>query len=143
MMRLTKFARLNGAEKRLLIEAALAIIAIRIALLLMPFAMVARWIKRSGADHSLRARSGSARTIDWAVHAAAQRIPGSSCLCRALAAQRLLRAAGIESNLRLGVAKNEQQFQAHAWLEDSSGVIFGGAQRIPYTPLPELEFEAR
>ena len=134
---------MRGTEKKLLIEAALTIIAVRVALMTIPFAVVARWIKGSGVADSLRAPSRSVSTIDWAVHATSRRIPGSSCLCCALTAQRLLRAAGIESNLRLGVAKNEQQFQAHAWLENASGVIFGSDQQTSYAPLPKLEFETR
>ena len=143
MTLLTKFARLNGAEKKLLIEAGITIIGIRAALVMLPFATVARWAKRSAAGDSREARSGSVQMFSWAVHAAAERIPGSTCLCRALAAQRILGAAGIGSALKIGVTKNAQRFQAHAWLENSSEVIFGGNQRIPYVPLPELEFEAK
>ena len=40
----------------------------------------------------------------------------ATCLCKALALQRLLARNGHHSELRIGVDKVDGQFTAHAWL---------------------------
>ena len=58
------------------------------------------------------------------------------CLTQALAAQRILRQEGIDSALRIGVAKDGQELLAHAWLERAGRVVIGGgASRARYKPL--------
>ena len=52
----------------------------------------------------------------------------ASCLVQAMAAERLLRTAGLEATLHIGVARVEPQappLDAHAWVE-SQGVIVAG-----------------
>lgn len=54
---------------------------------------------------------------------------GSTCLTRALAGQYLLRRAGIDSRLCIGVMRDGgKQFQAHAWLERDGKIILGGTE---------------
>jgi hypothetical protein len=54
---------------------------------------------------------------------------GSTCLTRAITGQYLLRKAGIESRLCIGVMRDDhKKFQAHAWLEKDCRVILGGSQ---------------
>jgi hypothetical protein len=54
----------------------------------------------------------------WAVTAVARRVPGTVCLPWALALRGLLLQAGIESELRIGVASGTgAAIKAHAWVD--------------------------
>jgi hypothetical protein len=79
--------------------------------------------------------------VQWAVLAASRYVPGTRhCLTQALTAQVLLAHQGRSSQLRLGVAKDEEgQLKAHAWLESDGVAIFGAPdsglqeyQLLPY-----------
>jgi hypothetical protein len=69
------------------------------------------------------------------------RLPGSpwrdTCLYRALAACVLLRRAGTDARLRIGVARPAgRRLQAHAWVVDAAGaVLFGEAAGRPLEPV--------
>jgi len=59
---------------------------------------------------------------------------GGRCLSQSLALWWLLRLCGIGSRLKLGVLPTARAFEAHAWLENESGVINDSAdvqQRYP------------
>jgi len=80
---------------------------------------------------------GRTRTIDtgaedrilWAVAAVNRRLfPERPCLTQALAARYLLSRGGVSSVLRIGVAREGDDLQAHAWLEREGVVIIGGDQ---------------
>ncbi len=59
-----------------------------------------------------------AETIARMVAIAGRRIPfRASCLPRSLLISRLLRREGIDSALRIGVAREGRPFRAHAWVE--------------------------
>ena len=47
----------------------------------------------------------------------ARSIPKASCLTQALAAQVMLERAGEHPELKIGVATDRGEFEAHAWLE--------------------------
>src|SRR5262245_53237716 len=81
-------------------------------------------------DWATRAGNGSTPIdrLAWAVEVVSRRIPGSTCLCRALTLQRLLARNGHESELRIGVAKSENRFGAHAWLLHNGQVLIGDSQ---------------
>jgi len=54
----------------------------------------------------------------WAVDALAGRLPGTRCLARSFALLSLLRAYGLDGELRFGVARsNGREIAAHAWVE--------------------------
>jgi hypothetical protein len=52
-----------------------------------------------------------------------------TCLRRSLALQKMLTSGGIESQLKIGVRKNNGDFQAHAWIE-YQGEPIGEPERI-------------
>ena len=74
--------------------------------------------------------------LAWAVNATTRLIPRSTCLVRALAAQRLLARHGYPSTLHLGVARSPDGLDAHAWLECQGATLIGAAPPGRYTPLP-------
>jgi hypothetical protein len=75
------------------------------------------------------------------VTTAARRVPHSTCLTQALAAQWLCAWFGRATTLRIGVAKgNDKPFRAHAWLESEGRVLVGGEslaeEEYAVLPLP-------
>lgn len=63
---------------------------------------------------------------------------GTTCLTRAIAGQVMLRRAGVDARLCVGVMRSAQHgFQAHAWIEKGSTVIIGGSndEIRQWTPL--------
>lgn len=80
--------------------------------------------------------------VQWAVPAAAKRVPGANCLPRALAGSWMLAQAGLPSELRIGVAPEDGTLLAHAWLEVDGEVLIGGT-RSPdrFAVLPDLPMD--
>ncbi len=85
---------------------------------------------------SVERRASARRTIDgglkpaapqllaWAVYTAARNVPfATTCLDRAVALFRMLRAEGLEAELRIGVRTEEGALAAHAWVEHHGAVL--------------------
>ena len=143
MRRLARLRALAPAERRLLIEAALAVAAVRVGLWLLPFRAMRRAGERLGSWGAGRRARGQAthspERIAWAVAVVSQYIPRASCLTRALAAEALLARRGYPAQLRIGVAKGlGGRLEAHAWLERDGQVLIGGAIHERYTALPNI-----
>jgi hypothetical protein len=120
------------AEKRLLIRALFLVWIIRLCLLILPFRML-RHLAMGRPVVEIDPAFSVNRLI-WSVEIASLFVPGAKCLARAMAAQLLLAEYGHRADLRIGVAKRDNKFQAHAWLEDKSEVLIGGPVEC-YTPL--------
>ena len=117
MRMLRKIAKLDRRERTLLGRGVLWVVAARLGLWLLPFRNLQRFLDRLAGMLPL-AFPCSPEQAQWAVMAAASRIPGTKCLAWALAAHGLLTQAGIASDLRIGVAKTpEGGLKAHAWVE--------------------------
>ena len=138
--RVVRFGQVGHARRMLLIEAVIHLALARLALVAVPFRVVAR---RSGAfaapnDPAVKQALGAtpkpeeqtlAREIGWAVTRAARYMPFKAvCLPQALAARHMLKRRGVASVLHFGVNIGkvpEPRFDAHAWL-DSAGVEVTG-----------------
>lgn len=136
-MRLRTLQRLTLPELGALFLAVPTVIAVRLALWLLP----SRWILkavRSFAASDFHVRAGPfANTIVWGVEAVARRIPMATCLTQAIAAKCLLRAFRHEAQLCLGVAYAPSgALRAHAWLEREGKPILGGGGVSSLTRLP-------
>lgn len=141
MKLLRKFLRLPTAERWLLIKATLLLEAIKLGMRLLPFRTLRRLLSRvANTPKGRRVDHSSAERVAWAVEAASQNMPGiKTCLARALAAQVLLARRGYPALLRIGVARGEQeQFQAHAWVETEGKTVIGGSEIGRYAPLTVL-----
>jgi len=117
--------------------------AVRIGLWLAPFRLMRRFPgdRRAHRTRKTHPSAPAARERIRAIEAAADYIPGATCLVKALAAQALLGRAGCESTLRIGVLLlGDGKLKAHAWLEHDGQTILGG--NVPgiddFKPLPEL-----
>ena len=77
--------------------------------------------------------------VAYAVPIMGLRVPWrSDCLVQALAARRWLARAAIPSDVCLGVRKDEQGFQAHAWLKVEERIVTGG-DISSYAELPPAQ----
>ena len=76
----------------------------------------------------------------WAVDAAARHhLRAMTCLPRALGLRWLLGRAGIPSDLRIGIARQGEQFLAHAWVERAGRPVGERAGEMsPFHPLREV-----
>jgi len=145
MRRLHRFLALSSCERRLVVEAAFCLAAIRLALRVLRFRTLWAIVNRAPrASRCERAPGGfSAERIAWAVAVVSPYVVGvKPCLTQALAAQVLLVRRGLPARLRLGVARGEQgEVQAHAWTETAGKVVSGGsaAELERFTPLLALD----
>ena len=124
-------------ERALLLRALPLVLAVRLALWMLPSRVIVRRVQQMAAS-TIAANSPrrSPGEIGWAIEAAARRIPRASCLTQAVAGQYLLRRNGHASELRVGVARGESGFRAHAWIEHDGRVLIGGSGSAAFTPLP-------
>lgn len=77
-------------------------------------------------------------TVVWGVKAAGRRLLGKNpCLTEALAVWSLLRQYGAESRIRIGVAREGSELEAHAWVERDGEILVGGDESPSnYVPFP-------
>jgi hypothetical protein len=123
--KLRGLGRLDGAERRLVIEAAAMLALARLVVRLLPFRVIAaglrRWPESGAADPAL------ARRVRAAVTIAARNVPWNAvCLPQAIAAKAMLALRGSGSALHLGAAfDGDGRIVAHAWLTAGGEVVIG------------------
>ncbi len=127
-----------GAERRLLIEAVLALALARLALAALPFRVAMRWHglrldlppETAGRDDG-----AEARLIGRAVARAARRLPlRAVCLQQAVAASSMLRRRGLPVEIHFGLARSKEgELTAHAWCSSAEVAVTGAAEADEYT----------
>ncbi len=115
MHRIGTFLGLPAADRWLALRAACWLVLARLALSTLPFARVQELAAL--ASRRMPIAGLAPGRVAWAVETTARSIPGASCLTQALAADVLLRRQGETPALRIGVATDSEDFEAHAWLE--------------------------
>lgn len=142
MKKLSKFIKLRTEERLLLLRAVFYVVMIRLGLLFLPLQQLQGLLAiKESRTRPLSPTRWNADRVFWSVGVASSLVPGTTCLCRSLAAQRLLGQLGRITTLRIGVAKFEGGiFQAHAWLEDATGIPLKEEKDLSsYRRLPALE----
>lgn len=136
---LHRFFRATSAERRLVLEAMLAVPLMRAALSLLPFRVVHRVVGGRVREWHGRERRDSSEQIIWAVRGVAARVPRASCLTQALAATLILARHGHAATLRVGVARDDGgHLRAHAWLESEGAPILGEPAPGAFKPFPPM-----
>jgi len=133
-----KFWALESAQKRRFIQAYFLLGVMRARVLLTSFKRLSKALQHHPekiSDHSLEdAQLEEAIEIGQAVRLAARyTLWDSNCLAQALTAQRMLKQRGIGGMFFLGVKKDQQQLEAHAWLQCDEVILTGGAGHEQYT----------
>lgn len=126
-----KFRRLNAVERELVLEAAVLLVWIRVALHVLPFPTLRhRLDRRPPAPHR------SVAEITWALSATARRLPGTTCLVEALTVHTMLRRHGHVPAMKLGVrdfgvsGAAAVSIDAHAWVECDGVVVAGTVDKL-------------
>ncbi len=141
---LVKFLRLSNADRWLVIRAFLALAITRMALAIVRFAHKSNPLDAVRSVIALSERllpvpkaHAPAEHIAWAVKAVSESVPGfGNCLVRAIALEALLKAALLDCELRIGVAKTASgEFLAHAWIEKEGRVLVGEFKPGSFQPL--------
>ena len=137
MPRVKRFATLNSSERRLVLRAFFLVCCVRAGLFLLPFRTVQRLTGKVGRQAGM---CHPARRCVWAIRAASRFVPRATCLTQALSAQVLLAQAGHNSQIHIGVGKDQGSgFRAHAWVVHENEIVIGGADVDGYVPLVSLE----
>ena len=135
--KLRRFGEIGARRRALVMEAALWLLAARIALIAVPFPRLARrlgaFVPPTDARVARVAEGCSdadarlAAEIGWATVRAARHVPFKAvCLPQAMAARIMLRRRGVASVLHFGAARGtDKPIDAHAWL-DAAGVEVTG-----------------
>jgi hypothetical protein len=118
--------QLTRQERRLLLEAFITLAVCGARLRIQNVKKLQAWSTRVGNG------SITVNRLAWAVDVASKRMPGVTCLSRALALQRLLSKNRHGSELRIGVEKNDDRFGAHAWLVRGGQVLIGAPELEKY-----------
>ena len=128
MKKILKFLLLPYQKKKLLTQSLIAVSAVRLSLWVFPFKALNHWLCAFASVDS------DDRKIEWnvidnvatAVQACSRYVPYASCLTQALAARTLLGLRGQNSQLKIGVDRDEDgKFMAHAWVEIDGKIIIG------------------
>lgn len=141
MAPISKFLRLSWREQKLVAGAVLALSAVRIGLVALPFATVRRIVARRYRRIEDKPSRPALERVTWAIEVTSHYVPGgSNCLVRALASEYILGRFGYPSELKIGVAKGAAgELAAHAWLESDGRVVIGEFELDRYTELGGAE----
>ncbi len=137
MGRLRSLSRLDGEERALTIRAHIWLPLARVALRLVPFTVVRRFVEARRAP-AVRRGSDWPAAVRRSMVRAGRSLPGSSCLARSLAAEVLLRLGGHPARLTIGVASGGASgvpLDAHAWVESGGIVVAGEGELDKYTAI--------
>jgi hypothetical protein len=119
---------LSWAERLLLLQSLLLIPAISILLRVLGFqrslSVLDRLSRRRCRALPSRSEPVDAKAICRLVGTAARHgLCEATCLRQALVVWFLLRRRGMPAELRIGVRKNAERLDAHAWVESNGGVL--------------------
>lgn len=130
---INSFLKLTFEDKCIVVKSFFLLGVIRIMLWILPFSVIQKIVGRftvvSGESHTVPMEK-----LTWAVAVMSRYVPKSTCLTRALTAQILLAWQNYNSNLKIGVSKNNGEFEAHAWLESDNLIVLGESE-VEYTPI--------
>ena len=130
------FLKLSFEDKLILIKSFFLIWIIRIMLWILPFSVIQKSFSRftiiSGESHSIPLEK-----LTWAVALMSRYVPKATCLTRALTAQILLAGQNYPSNIKIGVSKTKENFEAHAWLEYNNKIVLGESE-TEFTPIFDI-----
>ena len=134
VMELSKLRGLSRREKKLIFSAWMLLWGLRLSLWLNPSQTIHRIQRRSAFQHN-RVHFPVYQIL-WAIQFGSFFVLRPTCLAQGLAAKVMLSRFGYDSKLHLGVAKEDEKLEAHAWLTHQGQVILGDVGDLSrYRPL--------
>jgi hypothetical protein len=139
LSRLRRFRSLDAFDRSLLLEAAMLLVVVRVAVVVVPFARVRRALVRVGRRFPRRAPT-TVPSVVRAVAMASRNVPGGKhCLTEALTGQLMLARSGLPSRLRMGLGRGpEGELHGHAWLEIDGDTVIGATEE-PFTTIESFK----
>lgn len=126
-----RFFKLPRCTQWALVEAILWLGVARGAVLLFPFRLIAPYLGRQSQETpwvSPPAEQIVAEEVALVIKMSSPFTPWrSNCLAQAIAGKMMLWRRGIPSTLYLGLKKDANQLEAHAWLRVGEQIVTGGA----------------
>jgi hypothetical protein len=121
-----------------LLQVWLLLLAVDIALRILPFRKLQGWTRpaREQEIPAIQVEKIIRRSSDFVDLAARHHLYPMTCLRRSLVKQYLLSQQGVNTDLHIGVRRDQDKLDAHAWLEYQGQPI--GEKDPPavkYTPL--------
>ncbi len=134
---LARFFALPADERRRTREAALFLLAARIALALVPLPRALRLFGvAQGTTGSGRIDPDRAAQVGRAVARAARHVPFRAvCLQQAFAALLMLRRRGLAATVHFGLLRDGNELKAHAWSHCGEVPVTGLAAARGFTPI--------
>jgi Transglutaminase-like superfamily len=123
------------SELLILMQAATSVCVVRLALWWIPFRNLRRMVNSLTKTRSRGAHRFSVDQLSWAVRVTSRYVPRATCLTQALALHILIKRAGFDSRIRIGVAKRGRHLEAHAWVESQDRIVIGDYESERYMPL--------
>jgi hypothetical protein len=138
MRALRRFYALSPSQRRLVLRSLLLVATVRIGLVALPFVRLRSLLSRFGEERDASGANGthSAAELAWAVQAASRYVPKATCLVQALTLELLMARSGQAGQLRIGVAKENGDLKAHAWVEADGRRWLEDAEPTRFSSLP-------
>ncbi len=138
MRHLSAFVTLSWKDRVLLMSAGALVSAAGVCLKVLPWRAALQAVRTIPLPPRMRFTVARA---EWAVGCADRWVPGSTCLSRAIALNRMLSRGGHVSRIHLGVARSPAgRFAAHAWVEHENRPLLNDPAELEgYARLLTLE----
>ena len=129
---LAKFRRLESRDKRMVLQAALALAVARLKLWRFSFQQLSEQLEDVHPGATDIADPEFLSRLSYAIGAAAGHVPWrSDCFPQCIAARALLTKEGLSSTIHLGVERvGETDLEGHAWLTCGEFVVTGGGANL-------------
>ena len=127
--RVHRVFQLSPGERAVLVQAWGLFLLVELALRILPFTRLLSLSNKVFLNRKSEAALGlvaSLPRLAWLVEIAGRYTPvTATCLKKALVLSWLLERKGTQTEVRIGVAREEGRLKAHAWLDYDGQVIFG------------------
>lgn len=137
MAKLSRFFALPAQVRRPTLEAALVLLAVRIALALLPLPRALRLFAiTEGNMSSGRTDPEEAKLVGGAIARAARHVPFRAvCLQQAFAALLMLRRRNLAATVHFGLLREGSKLKAHAWSRCGEVPVTGVAAAHGFAPI--------
>jgi len=133
MNKIRRFFQISLKDKFLLIKTYFLLWTVRLMLWVFKIQRIINFAEKIGS--STNNKSISIKRIVCAVNSTSPYVPRASCLTRSLVAKILFMQYGYKSEIKIGVAKDDDgELNAHAWVEVNNKTVIGSSE-IEYTPI--------